>query len=431
MHLASLPILGRLVLLLVFMKKILFFTLPLLLFAQPPTLNLIVDHYYSPYMGAEDLLTLSAGVQYAENWCIQKPNPPRRGWGPSLLRLAELVAIWEPYNYLTTATQHEIFGHGYRARSFHKGGVKVKKYKLGVPPPYGSGGGSTRYHINPRKMTPFQDSAITSAGVEATSILAIRLKLQWLQAGMVNATQTSLYEYSQQDLTTYILATKDQVPFFGTGESGNDVHHYVRILHESLPHGKLSVKKLKKLALINYADPFTYYSLYAWWLYLISGKQMPVPMINIGSCGYLPGLRIGLAPFGPEYYLENFLVEQKKPIYFYLRGGEYAGLRSYGLGIEHAYLWTIGGAPWGFRADAWLQPDVPYKASASNNLITFDTTHQKHYKSRFGGALSLIGRIKITQDSAIFFQIGGKTNGFLPGETLTPSLIARIGFSFF
>lgn len=411
------------------MKKLLLCTLPLLLSAAPPTLNLIVDPYFSPYIGADDLLTLSAGVQYCEDWVIKKPIPPQRGWIPSLTRLSELILFWEPYNYASMVVQHEVFGHGYRGRTFHSDGVSVKKYKFGVPPPYGPGGGATHSTFHPHKLTPFQFSTMSSAGVEATSILAIRLKLAWLQTGSINAIQTSMYQYAQQDLTTYILATDDEIPFFGSGNSEGDIRHYVEILNDSLPKGHLSVKRLKKLALINYAEPFTYLSLYAWWFYLITGKQMQIPMINIGSYGYLPGLRIGLTPFGPEYYVDNFLVSNHKPVYFYLRGGEYAGLRSYGFGIEHAYLWTVDDTPWGFRADIWLQPDVPYKASSSNNLVTFEP--RAHYKSRLGASLTFIGHKKISNASALFFQIGGKTTGFLPGETLTPSVIIRLGFSFF
>lgn len=413
------------------LRKLIAFSLPLMLCAAPPTQNLIVDPYFSPYIGADDLLSLSYGIEYAEDWVIKKSDPPKRGWIPSLERLGELIIFWEPYNYLTMVTQHEVFGHGFRVRSMHSDGANVKKYTFGVPPPYGSGGGATYFTLKPEKTTPFELNAITTGGVEATSILAIRLKLQWLQKGFINAVQTSLYQYSQQDLTTYILVTDDQVPFFGSGESDGDIRDYVDLLNDSLPNGNLSVSRLKRLALLNYAEPFTYYSLYAWWNYLITGKQMRIPMIPIGSYGYLPGLRLGLTPYGPEYYLENFLVKEQQPVYFYLRGGEYAGLRSYGFGIEHGYLWTVDNTPWGLRADVWFQPNVPYKANSSNNLETFDTDHQKHYSMRLGAALSLIGHKKISNNTALFFQLGGKTTGFLPGEPLTPAVIARLGFSFF
>ncbi len=413
------------------MKKFTLFLAPLFLLAEPPTLNLIGDLYYSPYTGAESLLTLSQGIQYVENWAVKKPNPPHRGWTPSLERLGELLLCWEPYNYMSGVVQHEVFGHGYRARSFRKEGVRVRKYKFGFPPPFGPGGGVTYLSFQPQRLTPFQLSAMSSAGVEATSILAIRLKLQWLQAGCINPSQASLYQYSQHDLTHYILATKDKVSYQGIADSEGDIQSYVHILHATLPKGHLTTHQIRRWALINYAEPFTYYAFYAWWLYLITGKQMDIPLFSMGSYGYLPGLRMGLTPFGPEYYVENFLVQDKKPIYFYLRGGRYAGLSSCGLGIEHAYIGSVDGVPWGFRADVWYQPNVPYKAHASTNLLTFDYAKQQHYKNRFGGAISLLGHIKISNGSALFLQLGGKTTGFLPGETLTPSVILRLGFSFF
>jgi hypothetical protein len=109
------------------MKRVLLFSMPLLLTAAPPTLNLIVDPYFSPYIGADDLLTLSSGIQYCENWVIKKPESPQRGWIPSLTRLGELILFWEPYNYESMLVQHEVFGHGYRARTYRSDGVSVKK----------------------------------------------------------------------------------------------------------------------------------------------------------------------------------------------------------------------------------------------------------------------------------------------------------------
>lgn len=406
-------------------------SLPWILSANHPTYNLIVDPYFSPYIGADDLLTVQAGVQYVVDWAVKKPNPPHKGWGPSLERLGELILVWMPYNYLTMVVQHEVFGHGYRCRTFRKDGIVVKKYQFNVPPPYGSGGGATYFHINPKKLTPFQLVSIDSAGVEATAILALRLKEEWLQTGAINAVQTSMYQDSQHDLTQYILGTEADIGIGGQEKEG-DIKEYVKTLNRALPKGHLSVQQLHRLAWLNFAEPFTYYAIYAWWLYLITGRQMEIPMIAVGSYRYLPGLRLGLAPYGPEYYLDNFLVRSHQPIYFYLRGGKFAGLRSYGVGFEHPYLWTIDDTPWGLRLDAWLQPNVPYKANHSNNLEWFETYHpQAKYKSRLGIACSLIGHKKLSDKYAIFFQLGGKTTGYLPGETLTPSVIARLGLSYF
>lgn len=58
----------------------------------------------------------------------------------------------------------------------------------------------------------------------------------------------------------------------------------------------------------------------------MSGEEGPLPMIPIGDYRYLPSFRAGFTPFGTEYYAENFLIKDHKPIYFYLKGGRLADM---------------------------------------------------------------------------------------------------------
>jgi hypothetical protein len=101
---------------------------------------------------------------------------------------------------------------------------------------------------------------------------------------------------------------------------------------------QLALPSLKNKALVNLIDPCTYFSIFAWWYYIFTGKQGPLPLIPIKSYHYTFDARLGLTPFGPEYYFKNFLVKDQKPIYFYIRGGHFAHQNYYGFGIEHAYL---------------------------------------------------------------------------------------------
>lgn len=406
------------------MKNWLLYLLPTASLFSEVHYNVIVDPYLTPYVGAEDLLSTYRGLEALEEWLIKPPETPRRSFLKDIERLADLVLIWEPINGLTTVAQHEVFGHGFRVRTTPH--THVKKYVFGTPLPYGDGGGATHYSIQLDKVTVYEELAIESGGVEATAIFANRLKLHWLQRGTIDPRQSTLYIYTQQDLTLYTSISTEH------SEEGNDISGYVRLLNKTYPKGHLSVTQLQDQTLVNLLDPFTYYAIYDWFYYIFTGKQGPMPMIPIGPYRYLPGARLGLTPFGPEYYLENYLVKNEKPIYFYLRYGKYAQESYWGFGIEHAYLWTIDSTPWGLRLDFWRQPHAAFRNTHYALVDVFENDQQftsQPHNPHFGIALSVIGHKKLWSSGSLFFQIGGKTIGFLPGEPLQPAVIARIGLT--
>ena len=385
--------------------------------------NAIVDRYFSPYIGADDLISAHYGLERFQDWLVPPPCEPKRGFWAGTERFAELFFVWDSINCVAVTTQHEVFGHGYQLRSMHKDSFRVRGYKINIPPPYDSGGGHTAFTYDDAKVTTFQELAVTYGGVEATAILANRLKLNWLQKGFIDARESTFYIGSEQDISGYawISSARDE----------GDISRYVRELNKTYPHGHITLSTLKKQALVNLLDPFSFYALYAWWRFVISGKETRIPMMRIGSYNYLPSARLGLTPFGPEFYLDNFLVKDNKPIYFYLRGGNYSKQTYIGFGIEHAYIWNLECLPWGLRLDCWYQPhtafrNLNYSVEKLNKQGHF--THQPHNPTP-GISLTAIGHKKLWSNGALFFQIGGKTIGFLEGETLQPSLIARIGLT--
>ena len=402
------------------MKKLLFASLFCALLHADVHYNLLIDPYFTPYIGAEDILSTYRGLEEFENLLIKPPAHPQNTFLQDIERVADLVLIWEPINYLGVVVQHEVFGHGFWVRTLPSDVAKVKKYKFGTPPPYGSGGGVTHYEANLKKITTYQELAISAGGVEATAILANRLKLQWLQRSSLNPHQCTLYLYSQQDLTLYTYNTTD------IDEEGHDIIDYIKPLNKTYPKGHLTSKQLQKQALVNLLDPFTYYAIYDWFYYIFTGKAGPMPMIPIGSYRYLPGGRLGLTPFGPEYYFENYLVKAQQPIYFYARYGNFAHQTYWGFGVEHAYLWTINTTNWGIRLDSWKQPHTAF--SNTKYALANETFHPPS-NSRWGVALSVMGHIQLWERGSLYLQLGGKTVGYLPGEPVQPTVIARVGFT--
>ena len=261
---------------------------------------------------------------------------------------------------------------------------------------------------------------ISVAGVEATAIMATRLKLRWLKEGRISGRQTSLYTYSQLDLTDYILSLDDS-ELFGIKE-GHDIENYLDILNHSYPSGHLSKSQLKALAGVNLLDPFLYYSIYGWWRYVVTGKNMSIPMIPIGCVRYLPAGRLGLTPFGPEYFFENFFVANEVPIYAYFKGGAFGENRYWGFGVEDQVVFQREKYSLGFRLDLWLQPRLTIHRIPVEKFQSGDYSAIPFQPYRFGGALSLIATYKMA-----FAQLGYKSKGFLPGESLEHCPIIRVG----
>lgn len=404
------------------MKKLILSTIiSFSIFAEnnPPV---VLDPHLSPYVGADDLILAHRLLEDTHLTDLGKPifskNPTLRKIG----RFSELFFYWNPINYTTMVTQHEVFGHGYRVRSIRDKGAEVLEYKIGVPPPYGPGGGATHYNFFPKVTSVFQLSGIQSGGVESTAILANRVRLQWLKEQKIPRAQTSLYRYAQEDILNYVLLSHDS--------AGNDMHNYVRLLEHTYGT-KFTMEDLRKQVSWNFLDPFIYYSWYSDLKYVFKGTEASIPMIPIGSYKYLPSIRMGLTPFGPEHYLENFLVKEDSPIYFYLRNGSFASHRYMGLGIEDPYVWRFDTLSLGFRADVWLQPAVNFNSTR----FSIEECAKPGWKpvrikeTRLGTSLSLICQKELWENGSIFLQVGGKSQGYVPGEELSSGMIFRVGIT--
>lgn len=386
--------------------------------------NLIFDPYFSPYVGADNLLLTHDLIEKSKVGQFTHIYSQQQNDYSKLFRAAELIFAWDPFNYVTMVTQHEIFGHGYRVRSLTSNKAKVLSYHIGIPRPYGSGGGGTHYQTDNTQVTAPEFLAIYSGGIEATAIFANKVRMNWLEQSKINPWQSTLYLFSEHDITNY--------SFRSTESAGDDIADYIYVINHTFEKAKLSVKDLKKSALINFLDPFTFYSGYGWFTYVKKGKIVTPPMITLGSYQYLPSLRFGLTPYGPEYYLENFFVKDNKPIYVYLRGSNFAGMSSQGIGIECPQLIKVASWPIGFRLDLWHQPNIDYSnlSYAVAHLADGNKLNLDIRDSRMGVSASLIVQTKLFKHGALFVQLGAKTAGYVPGESLNASPIARLGITF-
>ena len=412
---------------------------PLLLCAAPAhqfhtaTYRAGWDIHFSPYAGGENILFIHRALERAEGFIIAK-TPMCYSKSPSAIfwRFSEVYLGWLPLNYLAVVAQHEVFGHGYRIREINRGRVQVSGYTFNTPIPYGGGGAATSYYIGP-SLTTTEETSISMAGVESTAILAQLTKLKWLEAHHVDPRQAALYLLGQHDLNLYIGSLKTADPDL----DGHDIHAYIKSLNYTYTNNFISSGRLRSLSWINLGDPFSFYAIYAALRYIFSGRETKIPMIPVYRMGYLPSVRLGLAPFGPEFFVENYLLDGKRPIYFYVKGGRHSQNRYGGLGLYAPWMWAVKKWFFGCRFDAWRQPKLLLQQGSTPFLeIDFDQKPNKEdpiypyseqHAMRFGAAGSLI--LAYHNRSGFEVELGYKSQGFLPGYALRASPTARLFYT--
>ncbi|MBD3414090.1 MAG: hypothetical protein GF421_06650, partial [Candidatus Aminicenantes bacterium] len=229
-------------------------------------------------------------------------------------RLAKAVILDNVASHFTYLVQHEVFGHGARYREF---GYQNIQYELHLFFPWGSGKGWTRGQGAPSDhwVTHHEWMMAATGGVEANSLLARRLRMNWLQRGQMTYGESMLYLYTANDLLAYIWRTRWKI----RGQSGNDILHWLSRLNSYEGHlfkedYPLTLDDLCRHSWANLLSPFNYLALYSLFVpYLWNGEiRSEIPMIRIRGLKYLPSLRIGLTPYGTEFIQENYIKKGKR-----------------------------------------------------------------------------------------------------------------------
>lgn len=370
-----------------------------------PHLNLTLDRTFSPIVGADLMIFALRGYEALDDCLIPSTEGDTR--------LSMILARYGKFLFETVlsstlmVTQHEVFGHGARAREFH---LPVLSYFIS---PFS---GSTSFSaIRYYELSLNEQSALSAGGMEGTTILANRLRERWLQGNRIDSREASLYLLSYLDQTLYILSTPRETRHL-PASSGHDIGDYIHEVNTWYGKKALTVEKLRDQALIDFLDPFFYYSVYSLGSYLITGSQTlcDYPMIQIGDYRYLPGARLALAPYGPEYQFLNYIQTPERFIKATIRYGNTKGISSAAVDLDITRIWTSDLLFLDTKVSLWNQPKL-FKPEA------------KPHNTRLGFAASLIARYQVIDKIEMMGQLGYKTTGFLQGEILRNGLIARIG----
>jgi len=393
----------------------------------PTFLSLAFDPRLTMRSGAENVLTVHHGIAWMEDRAIgtrwfDETSFPGKGGG-IMCRAGKYCLIDLPVDYFSVVFAHEFYGHGARCREFN---CQEVSYWFGMPPPYGSGGGLTKWTYSLASVSTDEEIAIYVAGLGVQAVMQRALAMRWMAKRHINYREASLYLALYLGSFFYIQWTEDVL---SANKRSHDIAGYLRLINGKAGFYSdnnllMDVRELKTRNLVNLANPFLAYCLltgfktYVW----DGNSSMGFPMLHVGQTCYLPSLRMGLTPFGPEYHLENFFRAKDKVILIDLHVGDqtFHGFWG-GIDLVVSNIRVHDRLSLDVNMDLWKQPGVE---------IAHELTGLEG--KGVGGAFSVRAYYDLGESRHKvwgFIELGYKSVGFLEGYPLDSSPVVMAGFS--
>ncbi len=395
---------------------------------SPPTYSAaLYDTKLSMRSGTSTILALHNGLTRLEDRYIRprlfSEEKPLSKAGGVAYRLSKYTLIDLPVDFFSSVFTHEYFGHGAWLRERDWENVH---YEFELPPPYGSGEGLTV--LQSPSFWIYSDHemlAFNSSGVEAQSLMNSELCLRWMARREIHYREASLYFFSFLLTFGYI---EDLSENQGTYNSGDDMTQYLILINRHAGYSDVNnllmdAENLKNRIMTNLADPFLFYALYAQLkTYIWDGNHSTkLPMFRIKGIDYLPSFRMVLAPFGPEYHLENYFRAKNTVFLLDFRIGDNTFYKSWGgIGLFVQNLYENKRFSPDAKLDIWKQPEIEIGGEDSITLKG----------GGLGGAFSLRGHYDFTSSQypvSAILELGYKSPGFLEGYALDSSPIIMLG----
>lgn len=390
--------------------------------------QLVVDPYFSPYMGAEDLYTVFDGISRLEDYMIPAMRKHSKKWGAMFIRLID-NEIWLALGLYMEIWQHEYFGHGFRIRSLGSNKVGVTSYQNDMI------SGSTGFYINERTTSFSELNAIGIAGLEAEDIMVRTIGNKWIQSGEIDSRISSIYSAAALSSFDYALSSLGDKPLTKNNHlsDGNDILGYVFSINTLYPEADLTTTDVARRLSCNLLDPLFWYGFYSRWYYVIVGKKGPVPMFSFDISGnqlkFLPSFRARLTPYGIENDVVGYFKFNGRPFTVDFRWGELAQFTFGGVHVDIPTLVKAGKSSFGIEVDLWKQPNF----EVSPSLADFELVAAGPLPSRnrYGAALMVNGQLDMTESNITqpYLKIGYKTKGYYPGYILRRGWIGRVGIA--
>lgn len=373
--------------------------------AYTSTYNLSVDKYMSPYMGSDWIISGMHAYQGIDD-IVASSTADNTTCCMTSIRGAKWFLEFTLSSF-AAVLQHEVFGHGARAREFN---VPDIGYHINVY------SGATTYpssffntlNVNAR-------AAITAGGVEATSILSQQIEIDWIREGSIDSRAATMYLVNSLDESVYIFGLDGNAL-----HPDNDSYSYIGNVNTWYNTTALTPDKLKWAVAWNWLDPMLYMSAWTVFKYIWLGyTAFDFCSLHMGDARFMPTTRTYLAPYGPEYHLLlNFFTPDEKYIGVNLRHGRTEGHTSSGIDININPInknncWYAAN-----KLSFWKQPHLLQNGTAMTNTPKYG----------FGDFLSLYYRLA----DGVFLkgEIGYKLSGYIPGRQLSRGVYWGAGITF-
>lgn len=331
-------------------------------------------------------------------------------------RRPAVAPVWEfPVAAALLLVQHEVGGHGGRAREFGLSPSYAFNYD------FSAATGTER-----PPATNEENTLLAAGGAEADGVMARRVLLDLLRPEGADGAKVPLAFMAKLDLTVYVLGAEDPEDgddFVEQYLDGNDVAYYlVSRQSDRLGSDPASVwlgtydvllddpllestwDDVRTTALWNLLDPSLVGAMVGYFRQHVVGGETrvraPVWQVSDGL-GLTLGTRAALGPAEVSRFLDLHAATRRGVFTVYLRDLDSSIDRSYGFGAGvHGFLLTPN-LDLGFTADAWDEPtsleDV-HRGSGWNATAEID--------ARLGERWGLSAKV------------GSKSEGFFPGLPL-------------
>jgi hypothetical protein len=364
--------------------------------------------------GGRDVVSLHGVVCRGMEWMLPVKEHP----------LATF--FYESYlGVMFSTVQHEMFGHGSRAREF------------GLNPSYGFGldlSGWTSVGKDPESNE--QNILLGAGGTEADTVLARGILLDLYSGTGTDAARIPLMGFAKLDFSLYCLGTVDPLAnpedFTTQYEDGNDIAYYLVSRQAQRRGGDPAVvwdndyaidfteasfgktyEDLQAAAVWNLMDPAM---LVAGITYLADhlGRGQSLvrpPVLPLGDgVGVTAGTRACIGPDAVSRFLDVYVVTPGHLFTVYVRDLKSLMETTYGAGGG------MYGVPVGERvtgalfADYWVAPESPEGVDDGNGW---------NMAGEMGIALS--------PTLGVNFKLGGKSDGFFPGVPVEAGVYGGAG----
>jgi hypothetical protein len=335
-----------------------------------------------------------------------------------------LAPAWEfPLGALVLLVQHEVGGHGGRAREF------------GLAPSYGFGSAFSAYTATrypPR--TAEQGLLLAVGGMEADGVLAHRILLDLLRPQGADGAKVPLALMTKLDLTVYVMGTPrpDGSQFIREYRDGNDVATWMAFRQaERLGASPAAVwngdylpdlsdptldetwHQARATAVWNLLDPSLVAATVAYFReHVLDGRvAVHAPVWQVASgLGLTVGTRAALGPQRVSRFLDLYGATPWGVATVYVRDLESLRDRTWGFGGAVHGLRIGPRAELGFNVDVWDEPESP-----------------EHLPRGTSWHVGAEADTRFSRRWGVSAKIGAKSPGFFPGLPLEDGPYGGLG----